>query len=123
MLTLSQSSIQDVNRSQQALMQVQASVTGGGMVEIMTLAVLQMQRYVSAHIEVDTGRTKNSIFTQVRGAGNGAEGVLGTNVSYSPYVRDNTHSRQFFEHAAEGEGPNVARLFGEEVQIRVEKAG
>lgn len=123
MLVLSNQSEQDIERARAALEQVRAEVTGQGMAAIMALAVVQMQRFVTANIEVDTGRTKNSIFTQVRVEGNGVDGVLGTNVSYAPYVRDDGHYQQFFEFAAEAEGPRVAQLFGDEVQIRVQRAG
>ncbi|MCL4867756.1 MAG: hypothetical protein KJ063_02210 [Anaerolineae bacterium] len=123
MIVFSEETLRDANRTAQALAAVQAGVTGSGMMGIMSLAVVQMQRFVSGHIEVDTGRTKNSVHAEVKRVGNGVEGVLGTNVVYSPYVRDDKHQRPFFDHARNVEGPNVVRLFGDEVNLRVERAG
>jgi hypothetical protein len=122
MIRIDASSIASIQQAEDQLQAILEAVTGDGLADIMQLAVLQAHRFVSSNIEVDTGRTKNSVFPEVRAAGNGVEGVLGTNVVYSPWVRDASHSQQFFEYAAEHEGPNIARMFGEQVQIRVESA-
>lgn len=75
--------------------------------------LVQLQRFVIRNIEVDTGRTKNSIFARVDGGGgNSVVGMLGTAVRYAPYVRDRGHGEQFFDYAAKREGQKVANALG-----------
>ena len=93
----------------------------GGLRAILALGLAQLDRFVATHIEVDTGRTKNSIFQHLGGQGNSAVAALATNVSYAPYVRDEGHNKQFFKYAAEVEGPAVLEMLGKEVIIRVEE--
>lgn len=97
-------------------------VRTGGLRDILLVGLLQMERFVLGNIEVDTGRTKNSIFQDLAATGNSIRAMLGTNVIYSPYVRDAGHKEQFFEYAAKVEGPRVAERMGGEVVIRVERA-
>lgn len=118
MINVNTATVADIERVQRQLSNVLAGVTGDGLTEIITLATLQMLRFVQANIEVDTGRTKNSVFPHVQGT----EGRLGTNVTYSPFVRDAGHGKQFFRHAADVEGPALGRAFGTEVQARVNRA-
>lgn len=120
MINVNQATVQDIETTQRQLADALAAVGGesGGMEDIITLLTLQMLRFVQGHIEVDTGRTKNSVFPSVAGT----EGRLGTNVSYSPFVREAGHGRQFFDYAADVEGPAVARAFGLEIQSRVNRA-
>lgn len=122
MIRIDQSVQDDIARTQQALQAVKDELAETGQGSVWMLALLQMNRFVGANIEVDTGRTKNSVFTEVSGSGNGITALLGTNVSYSPFVRDAGHNKQFFEYAAETEGPAIAQLLGDEVAIRVEGA-
>lgn len=84
--------------------------------------LVMLQSFVSKNIEVDTGRTKNSVFARVSGGrGNSVVGMLGTNVKYAPYVQDGTHSKQFFDYAAEREGQRVADALGEDFIVSVER--
>lgn len=122
MITIDKSAIADIERAKDGLAAVQKELMATGADSMWMLALLQLNRFVGANIEVATGRTKNSVFTQVSGSGNGITALLGTNVSYSPFVRDAGHHQQFFEYAAEYEGPAVARMLGEEVDIRVQRA-
>jgi len=89
------------------------------MKSIITLATLLALRFVQANIEVSTGRTKNSVN---RKETNALVGMLSTNVSYAPFVRDAGHSEQFFRYAARVEGPRIQDAFGMEVQARVNRA-
>ena len=91
--------------------------TDDGLLPKVTQATLQMERFVAGHIEVDTGRTKNSVFPTIRTDGNGVTGMLSSNVSYAPHVRDGGHNRQFFEYARDVEGPRVLDWLGGEVTI------
>lgn len=122
MITIKQSVLTDIERTQQGLQRVSEELADTGIGGMWMLALLQLNRFVGANIEVDTGRTKNSVFTEVSGGGNSITALLGTNVSCSPFVRDAGHRKQFFEYAAETEGPAIAQLLGEEVAIRVEGA-
>lgn len=96
----------------------------GGLEAILALGLAQLDRFVAVNVEVDTGRTKNSVFQHIGGGGQGNSiaAALATNVRYSPYVRDASHSQPFFQYAAEKEGPAVLEMLGEEVIIRVEEA-
>lgn len=109
----------DIERVQRELADVVAAVgEGEGLDSLLTLATMQALRFVQANIEVDTGRTKNSVMPSVQDS----EGRLGTNVSYAPFVRDAGHSEQFFRYAARVEGPRIQEAFGMEVQARVNRA-
>jgi hypothetical protein len=92
-----------------------------GQVAAFTEAISQLHRFVANNIEVDTGRTKNSIFPRVSKEANGVEAMLGTAVIYSPYVRDAGHSQQFFDYAEEREVPQIMRWLADEMIIKVEQ--
>jgi hypothetical protein len=94
----------------------------GGLADILAVGLAQLERFTVANIEVDTGRTKNSIFPKLGQQGNSVVASLNTNVSYAPYVRDASHKQPFFDYAAKVEGPRVAKMLGLEVDIRVTKA-
>lgn len=115
-------SIRSILTARRKLSQALKKVDADGIEEVVRLATLQAMRYVWANIEVDTSRTKSSVFPAVTRVGNGADGVLGTNVSYSPFVRDASHTKPFFDYAAENEGPRLAQFFGAEINVRVENA-
>jgi len=120
-LAVNQSTLEDIEAAQKALQAVKADITGDGLEGMLTLAVGQLERFVAGNIEVKTGRTKNSVFGSVSGSGNSVEAFLGTNVSYSPFVRNASHSKQFFAYAADVEGPHVQKWLGDEVDLRVER--
>lgn len=110
----------DIERVQRQLDDtIKAIGEADGMKSLISLATLQALRFVQANIEVDGGRTKNSI--NRRGT-NAIVGVLATNVSYAPFVRDAGHSEQFFRYAERVEGPKIMENFGFEVEVRVNKA-
>lgn len=108
---------QQLNSAAQAI-----AAESGGLGAILALGLAQLDRFVAANIEVDTGRTKNSIFQNMGRNGNSVTAALGTNVRYAPYVRDGGHDRQFFQYAVDVEGPAVLQMLGEQVVIRVEEA-
>lgn len=94
---------------------------GQGLPALMSEAVGQLQRFAQGNIEVDTGRTKNSVFGNVSGRGNSVVGMLGTNVRYAPFVRDSGHRMQFMKYAERKEVPNVLKYLGEGVVSSVEE--
>lgn len=115
-------SLEDIERVQRQMAGVLTAVSpSDGLKGVITLATLQMHRFVANNIEVDSGRTKNSIFPEVTNAGNSVVGVLGSNVSYSPFVRDANHGRQFFDYAKDVEGPNIKKLLGDEMTAEIER--
>ncbi|MBK8990158.1 MAG: hypothetical protein IPM39_29525 [Chloroflexi bacterium] len=119
MIDVNTASVEDIERVQRQLAEVITQVgDGDGLEGLLTLATMQALRFVLAHIEVDTGRTKNSVFPTVKGG----EAKLATNVSYAPFVRDAGHSEQFFRYADRVEGPRIQESFGLEVQARVNRA-
>jgi len=85
-------------------------------------ALGQLLSFVARNIEVDEGRTKNSVFPSLRVRPNGVAAMLGTNVRYAPYVRDGGHGVQFFKYAERHEVPRVLAWLGDEVVVRVEGA-
>ena len=86
-------------------------------------ALIQLHRFTVANIEVDTARTKNSIFmSNGVEAGGGWWGALASNVAYSPYVRDAQHNMHFFENARRKEGPRVLSALGREITLAVHDA-
>lgn len=120
MITVSPQTIEDIRQSQLAFeMAAEALSAGGGLEGLFAEAILQLGRFVAGNIEVDTGRTKNSVFPSVEGRGNSIVAMLGTNVSYSPFVRDAGHSRRFFEYAADVEGPRALAVLGDEVVLEI----
>ena len=115
----------EIARAQEAFRNAAVAVgvaSDDGLLGKVKQATLQMDRFVSGHIEVDTGRTKNSVFPTVRSEGNSVIGMLSSNVRYAPYVRDASHSKQFFDYAADVEGPGILEWLGSEVAITVREA-
>ena len=84
-----------------------------------TAAAIQLHRFMVDNIEVDTGRTRNSLFFTVQGASNSIVATIGSNVSYAPYVRDKSHDKQFVKDAAQKELPGVLQALGENVSAHV----
>lgn len=121
-LDVNAASIEDIERVQRQLNSavMQMGAKSGGLVARMTEAILQLQRFVLGNIEVDTGRTKNSVFADVSEADNSVAAMLGTNVNYSPWVRDRGHSEQFFKYAERVEVPTVLEWLGGDIVARVE---
>lgn len=120
MITVSAETVADVERATQEFGAVQAIVDPRGLEVRMNAAVLGLQRFVTNNIEVDQGRTKNSIFANVRVNGNSVVGMLGSNVSYSPFVRNASHQMQFFKYAEQQKGADIARQLGDDVVVSVE---
>lgn len=121
-INVDEASLRSIRKVQRQLTDAVKAIDPSGVEEVVQLTTLQALRFIQGNIEVDTGRTKNSIFPAVTKLGNGADGVLGTNVSYSPFVRDASHTKPFFAYAAENEGPRLAQFFGAEINVRVENA-
>lgn len=82
---------------------------GGGVRNSLLLALLQLQRYALGIVHVDTGRLKNSIFTDVEERGNDLTGHVATNVEYAPFEEGRGGGHAFFARTAREEGPNVVR--------------
>lgn len=121
-INVDEASLRSIRKVQRQLTDAVKAIDPSGVEEVVQLTTLQALRFVQGNIEVDTGRTKSSVFPAVTRVGNGADGVLGTNVSYSPFVRDASHTKPFFDYAAENEGPRLAQFFGAEINVRVENA-
>lgn len=92
-----------------------ATTPGGGMRNQLTLALLQLQRYALGIVHVDTGRLKNSIFTELDSRGNDLLGYVATNVEYAvheeyrPGVKAGHGGHAFFGRTVKEEGPNVVK--------------
>jgi len=102
--------------------QAAESVSPNGLAEMFQMGIMQLDRFAQGHIEVDTGRTKNSLYTRVNNDSNRITAMLGTNVRYSPYVRDDGHKKQFLENTRDAEGPRVLEWLGEQVVLSIEGA-
>lgn len=83
----------------------------------MNQAVMQLLRFTQTNIEVDTGRTKNSLVgTVTQASGRGITGmVASSNVSYAPYVREAGHTVHFVDFAYEREVPRILDWLVEDV--------
>ncbi|HIP70550.1 MAG TPA: hypothetical protein EYH05_04055 [Anaerolineae bacterium] len=114
--------VADLERMQSQLVSALGAATGDGMEDVIRQGLLQLHRFVLSNIEVDTSRTKNSIFPRVYRDGKDVNGRLASNVAYSPWVRDAGHKQHFFEYAADVEGPAVLAMMGREFTLRVKKA-
>lgn len=84
-----------------------ATKPGGGLRNSLALALLQLQRYAVGIVHVDTGRLKNSIFTEIEGQGNSLIGHVATNVAYAPFEERRGGAHAFFARTTKEEGPNV----------------
>jgi len=122
MLSIASSSLADLAKMQSQLLSAKQAVTGDGLESTITLGLIQLHRFVLANIEVDTARTKNSIFMKVERQDGDVIGRLGSQVKYSPWVRDAGHKMQFFEYARKNEGPKVLEMMGREVTLSVKGA-
>lgn len=123
MISVNEANPGDLAKLQQNLNSVVQAIgaESGGMKRNLTESLLQMQRFVVGNIEVDTSRTKNSVFPSITGSGNSILALLASNVRYSLYVRNAGHNEQFFDYASRVEGPNIARQYGKDIITKVEK--
>lgn len=123
MLTVDTASIKDLERLQSQLLSAKMAVTGEGMEGLVNLALIQLQRFVMGNIEVDTARTKASIFIMnPQTLGKDVVGGLASQVSYSPFVRDAGHKEHFFEYAKRVEGPAVLEMLGREFTLAMKRS-
>ena len=84
-----------------------ATGPGGGVRNGLLLTLLQLQRYALGIVHVDTGRLKNSIFTDLESQGNDLIGHVATNVEYAPFEEGRGGGHAFFARTVKEEGPNV----------------
>jgi len=105
------SAIGDLDRYKLGLQLAKNSISedSGGLLTVLLPAALQLDRFVAANIQVDTGRTKNSIFISSGKDNNGVFAGLFSNVNYAPYVgyKQRESSKQFFLYAADIEAPRA----------------
>jgi hypothetical protein len=80
--------VRGLEEVQKAMEQIVRDLSGPPMVEAMRTATLLVERQAKIFSPVDTGRLRASITPQVvSGLGiGGVRGIVGTNVSYAPYV-------------------------------------
>lgn len=81
----------------------------GGLRNDLLAGLLQLQRYALGIVHVDTGRLKNSIFTDLEDSGDDLIGHVATNVEYAPHEENRGGDHAFFRRTAREEGPNVIR--------------
>ena len=114
--------VRGLKEAQKAVVSALRQVGAGEQEKLFTEAVLQVHRFVLGNIEVDTGRTKNSVFPDVESGPGGITAGLYTNVAYSPWVRDAGHRKQFFDHADAVEVPRVLAWLEDEGIERIESS-
>lgn len=111
----------DLDTLDQMLTDAQHAVAAdGGLAEKIDLALVQLHRFAVNNIEVDTGRTKLSLFMRNDTVGNMVHGMIGTPVRYSPWVRDASHRQQFMRNVAEREMPHVLEALEQDIVISVD---
>lgn len=112
--------VSGLEEAQRAVTAALRQVAPAGQEKLFTEGVLQLHRFVLGNIEVDTGRTKNSVFPDVESGPGGITAGLYTNVAYSPWVREAGHRKQFFDHAEAVEVPRVLAWLEDEGIARLE---
>lgn len=112
-MTVSVEGLGEIQAELQRLAVATSTDASGGLRNSMNLALLQLQRYALGIVHVDTGRLKNSIFTEIDGQGNDLLGHIATNVEYAPFeeyrkgVKGGYGGHAFFGRTVREEGPNV----------------
>lgn len=93
--------------AQAEIQRLAESVSGHGLEANLNLVLLQLQRYALGIVHVDTGRLKNSIFTDMETERGGLVGHVATNVEYAPFEDARGGNHGFFESTAKDEGPRA----------------
>jgi HK97 gp10 family phage protein len=75
-----------LKESQEKLRQVARDMHGQPMQDGMEKAALMVTRSARIKAPVDTGRLRSSIMPEVRVKGTEVQGVIGSNVTYAPFV-------------------------------------
>jgi hypothetical protein len=104
--------VTDLVALQDELRRIQYEVTpGDGLDDTMDLALGMTHRYAAGIVHVDTGRLKNSLFTEKHGQGNHLVGHVATNVAYSIFEERRGGAHGYFRRTVVEEGPRVTSLF------------
>lgn len=116
-ISVSTAGLAELQTEVQRLALAVSTKPGGGLRNDLLLTLLQLQRYALGIVHVDTGRLKNSIFTEIEAHGNDLIGHVATNVAYAPFEERRGGSHAFFARTVRDEGPNVVNdLFSPIVQ-------
>ena len=79
-----------LKETQKKMEQVVRDIRGTPMVNAIKQATMLVQRSAKKRAPVDTGRLRASILPEVRKQVRAVQGVVGTNVSYGPYMETGT---------------------------------
>ena len=85
-LDVNDSAVTDLNKAQKDIERKLKELTGGPMVQTMRNATLMVHRSARINAPVDTGRLRASITPSVTATAESIKGVVGSNVTYAPYV-------------------------------------
>lgn len=88
-----------------------------GMQSNLLLALMQLHRYATGIVHVDTGRLKNSLFWALeRSTPEGTSGIVATNVSYALAEHSRGGGHAFFARTVREEGKNVNSMVAANMQ-------
>lgn len=101
-------SIRGLGEAQTELERLRLAVSpDDGLQRQLLVALGQLQRYALGIVHVDTGRLKNSIFTDLEMGGGQLVGYVATNVDYAPAEEARGGSHAFFARTVREEGPRA----------------
>lgn len=78
--------IEGLRETQANMDRTARELTGAPMVSAMRRATTIVERQAKINAPVDTGRLRSSITDEVRVDGNAVQGIVGTPVTYAPYM-------------------------------------
>jgi HK97 gp10 family phage protein len=85
-LSVNDGAVTDLKEAQKDIERKMEELTGGPMVTTMRTATLMIHRSAKINAPVDTGRLRASITPSVTASADMIQGVVGSNVTYAPYV-------------------------------------
>lgn len=103
--------VSGLEEAQRELQRMLAAVDpGDGLGNAIQLGLVQLHRYATGIVHVDTGRLKNSLFWEMAGD---ATGYVATNVAYGIHEERRGGEHAFFRRTVAEEGPSVQNfVFG-----------
>ncbi|MFZ1755033.1 MAG: hypothetical protein WBO46_14970 [Caldilineaceae bacterium] len=110
--------IRGIPETQKTIRDMDDAVRGDrGMQRTLSLALLQLHRYATGIVHVDTGRLKNSLFWSLeRSSAAGATGIVATNVSYALAEHSRGGGHAFFARTVREEGKHVNSMVAANMQ-------
>ena len=120
--------VQGIKEVQRNLEAVAKNLHGTPMINAMRDATLYIDRDAKKNAPVDTGRLRASITPEVTSEGETVRGVVGSNVTYAPYVEFNEKAHHtigkahYLQSAFDDNKDKVEKRIGQAVEAIVKQA-